>query len=138
MKKSRGRLGVLVLVAIPIVLGLAMTAAAHRTSAARTTKVSVTEGKPSEFRYILSKKSVPKGTVVFTVTNKGTLGHDFKVCASSKGGKANKCKGKGTKVLSHGKSTKLTIVFTKKGSYEYLCTVPGHAAGGMKGDLKVT
>ena len=35
-------------------------------------------------------------------------------------------------------STALTIKFTKTGTYEYMCTVPGHAAAGMKGDLKVT
>jgi nitrite reductase (NO-forming) len=41
-------------------------------------------------------------------------------------------------VISPGKTTSVTVTFTKKGTYEYLCTVPGHAAAGMKGDLKVT
>jgi len=44
----------------------------------------------------------------------------------------------GTKMISPGKSAKLTIVFKRKGAYEYLCVVPGHAAAGMKGDLKVS
>ena len=26
----------------------------------------------------------------------------------------------------------------KKGSYKYICTIPGHAEKGMKGTLKVT
>ena len=30
------------------------------------------------------------------------------------------------------------VTFAKAGTYEYLCTIPGHAAGGMKGLLKVT
>ena len=29
------------------------------------------------------------------------------------------------------------MTFTAPGTYEYLCTVPGHAAGGMKGLLTV-
>jgi uncharacterized cupredoxin-like copper-binding protein len=32
----------------------------------------------------------------------------------------------------------LKVTLSKKGSYEYLCTIPGHAANGMKGVLKVT
>jgi uncharacterized cupredoxin-like copper-binding protein len=32
----------------------------------------------------------------------------------------------------------LKVTVSKPGNYEYLCTVPGHAAGGMKGTLKVT
>ena len=31
-----------------------------------------------------------------------------------------------------------TVTFTKPGNYPYLCTLPGHAAAGMKGVLKVT
>ena len=30
------------------------------------------------------------------------------------------------------------VTFTKPGMYPYLCTLPGHAAAGMKGVLKVT
>ena len=47
-----------------------------------TTKVTV---KASEFKYVFSKKSVPTGTVVFTVINKGKISHDFKI-----GGKKTK------------------------------------------------
>jgi uncharacterized cupredoxin-like copper-binding protein len=31
----------------------------------------------------------------------------------------------------------LTVTFTAPGTYEYLCTVPGHAAAGSKGLLTV-
>ena len=41
-------------------------------------------------------------------------------------------------MLAPGSETSLTVTFTKPGTYRYLCTVPGHAAAGMKGDLKVT
>ena len=41
-------------------------------------------------------------------------------------------------LLTPRKSASLTIAFKKAGSFEYLCTVPGHAAAGMKGNLNVT
>jgi uncharacterized cupredoxin-like copper-binding protein len=88
-------------------------------------RVTVTAGKPSEFRFTLSPRSVRKGTVVFRVVNKGGIPHDFKV------------NGKKTPLLSPGKSATLTVAFAKTGKFPYLCTVPGHAAAGMKGVLAV-
>ena len=114
------------------------TPTAPSPSAAATTKVAVTAGKPTEFAFTLSKKRFVTGTVVFTVVNKGKIAHTFKVCSSPKGGTANACKGTVTKLISPSKSAKLTIVFKQKGTYEYLCAVPGHAAAGMQGDLTVT
>jgi uncharacterized cupredoxin-like copper-binding protein len=35
-------------------------------------------------------------------------------------------------------SAYLTVTFTAPGTYEYLCTIPGQAAAGMKGLLTVT
>jgi uncharacterized cupredoxin-like copper-binding protein len=106
-------------------------------AADRTTKVKVTAGKPTEFSFRLSRRSVPTGKVVFTIVNKGTIAHTFKVCAKPGNGKANACKGKGTKPIPPKKTVKLTVSFGKTGTYEYLCTIPGHAAAGMKGTLKV-
>jgi uncharacterized cupredoxin-like copper-binding protein len=104
----------------------------------RVTTVNVTAGKPSEFRFILSTKVLRHGTVTFRMKNGGTIPHDLKICASPKGGLANSCAGKGTKLISPAQSTTLTYTFKTKGTYEYLCTVPGHAAAGMKGDVRVT
>jgi len=94
-------------------------------TAAATTTVKVTAGQPSEFHFQLSTSSVTPGKVVFDVTNKGTISHDFKI------------DGKQTPLIAPGKSAKLTVAFTKAGKYPYLCTVPGHAAAGMKGTLTV-
>jgi uncharacterized cupredoxin-like copper-binding protein len=116
-------------------LMLALPAADAATNA---TSITVTAGTPSEFGFKLSKKTFAHGAVVFHVTNSGNIPHDFKVCASSKGGLKNTCTGKTTKLLTHGQSATLSYTFKTKGTYEYLCTVPGHAAAGMKGDLKVT
>lgn len=91
-------------------------------SAAKTTTVVV---KATEFKFALSKKSVPVGTVVFKVVNKGKIGHDFKI------------HGKKTKIIAPGKSATLKVVFKKKGRYAYVCDITGHARLGMKGTLAV-
>ena len=130
---SRFRMFAAVFAVSAVVLGWALPAGA-RTSA---TVVTVTAGK-SGFSFSLSKSSVPHGAVTFKVKNAGGFPHSFKVCSSAKGGTANSCAGKGTATISPGGSATLSVTFAKAGSYEYLCTVPGHAANGMKGILKVT
>ena len=124
-------------VAVPVAL-------AHSGHAAGAT-VTVTAGKPSEFGFVLSSKSVKHGAITFKVTNGSSSGlsHDFFLCSSpakstSTASLPNSCKGKGTTQLGKGQSATLKVTVSKAGSYEYLCTVPGHAAGGMKGILKVT
>jgi nitrite reductase (NO-forming) len=79
----------------------------------------------TEFKFKLSKKTVPVGKVTFTVVNKGKLAHDFKIA------------GKKTPLIKPGKKATLTVAFKKAGKYGYICTVPGHAAAGMKGVLTV-
>jgi uncharacterized cupredoxin-like copper-binding protein len=94
---------------------------AHKAAAATTVTVSAVD-----FKFKLSATSIKKpGTVNFKVTNNGHTSHDFSI-----GGKT-------TKLLSPGKSATLTVKFAKKGSFYYECTVPGHAALGMKGYFKV-
>ena len=122
-------LAALALVAVPV------AQAGHARAAGA---ISVTTGKPSEFGFKLSAKSVPHGAVTFTITNGGTVPHDFKVCSKPTTTKADKCTGKGTALISPGAKATLKVSFLKAGSYEYLCTVPGHATAGMKGLLKVT
>jgi uncharacterized cupredoxin-like copper-binding protein len=115
--------------ALVVVVGaLVFAAAAFGTTrlAGATTNVAVTAGKPSELRFTLSKRTVPRGTVVFKVTNRGKSRHDFKIA------------GKKTKLLAPGATATLRVAIARAGRYAYLCTVPGHAAAGMKGTLRVT
>ena len=92
---------------------------------ARSTATTVKVTAKDTLRFTLSRKSAPHGKTIFKVINKGTLRHDFKIA------------GKKSKLVQPGKSGKL-IVTLKAGKLKYLCTVPGHAAAGMKGVLKVT
>ncbi len=101
------------------------------------TVVNVVAGKTG-YSFMLSKSSVPHGAITFKVKNAGAFPHSFKLCSSPSGGKANSCAGKGTPMITPGASATLTVTVARKGTYEYLCTVPGHAANGMKGILKVT
>ena len=98
--------------------------------------ITVTAGKPSELAFKLSKYSrLPVGTPIeFKVTDGGVAFHDFKICTSPKTSfKANTCTGLGTKVLHPGQTATLTVTLKSAGLYEFLCTVAGHAAAGMKG-----
>jgi uncharacterized cupredoxin-like copper-binding protein len=92
-------------------------------TAALLAKVNVAA---SEFKFVLSKKTARRGVVVFKVKNVGKIKHDFEI------------KSRKTKLLSPGQSATLRVTFLRKGSYPYKCTVPGHAAAGMKGIFKIT
>jgi uncharacterized cupredoxin-like copper-binding protein len=106
------------------VVAAALALAAAALASPTATSVTVTAGKPSELKFTLSKTSVPAGAVTFRVTNKGKSTHDFKIA------------GKKSAQLRPGKSAVL-VVTLKKGKAAYLCTLPGHAAAGMKGTLTV-
>jgi uncharacterized cupredoxin-like copper-binding protein len=114
---------VLVVLIALVALVAAVSAFGGSSSTAATT-VSVTLGKPGEFNITLSKKAIAKGVTTFKVVNKGAIAHDFKIA------------GKTTKHLTTGKTATLKATL-KKGKYPFLCTLPGHAAGGMKGTLTV-
>jgi uncharacterized cupredoxin-like copper-binding protein len=115
---------VIVVLAATVTLVAAVSAFGGSNASSATT-VSVTAGKPSEFRFVLSKKTFVKGVTTFKVTNKGTIEHNFKVA------------GKKTVLIKPGKTATLKVTFTKAGKFPFLCTVPSHAAAGMKGTLAV-
>jgi uncharacterized cupredoxin-like copper-binding protein len=109
------------LVAALALLVVAAPAGARPTRAQATT-VTVTM---KEFKFILSKKSVPHGKVIFKLVNKGALAHNFKIAT------------KKSASIAPGKTGTLVVTLAK-GLHPYKCTIDGHAAAGMKGVLKVT
>jgi uncharacterized cupredoxin-like copper-binding protein len=100
--------------------GFALAAGSSAAGTGQHAAVTTVTVAASEFKFKLSRKTAPVGTVVFKVVNKGKIAHDFKI------------NGKKTPLLKPGKSATLKVVF-KKGRFAYLCTVPGHAKLGMKG-----
>jgi mono/diheme cytochrome c family protein len=124
--------------------GYESSPAAAQRQAASPTMITVTAGKPTEFAFRLSKSSLlpwrakTPSVVTFKVTNRGASPHNFKICTTpTKVANANSCAGKGTKVLRPGQSTTLAITFERRGSYEYLSSLPEQAAQGMKGLIGV-
>ena len=80
----------------------------------------------TEFRFTLKPKVVKQGVaVVFTVTNRGRVSHDFRI------------RGRKTAVVGAGKRGTLRVTFAKAGRYRYICTLPSHAVAGMAGVLVV-
>jgi plastocyanin len=89
--------------------GGASAKASHATSQSQAaTHVTVTA---TDSKFTLSRRSVPLGAVIFTVTNGGKIRHDFKIA------------GKKTPVLLPRHSATLRITFSKRGRYRYLSTV---------------
>jgi uncharacterized cupredoxin-like copper-binding protein len=128
------------LLAFAAVAGVfALVAAIPALAAPKATSIKVTISKTKEFAFTLSPKSAAHGVITFTVNNGGNLPHDFELCSKpSSSASATTCTGKKTALISPGASAKLTVTVLKAGTYQYLCTVPGHAAAGMRGLLKVT
>ena len=90
---------------------------------AQATTVRVSGG---EFFFKLTTKTLAKpGAVTFVFKNIGHVAHDFRI------------NGKQTPLIGPQKTAKIVVTFKKKGKYAYLCTVPGHAAAGMKGVFTV-
>jgi uncharacterized cupredoxin-like copper-binding protein len=118
---------------IPILLALLATAIVSLTvvqlAPGRTLRSSATKTiqvKAGEFFFRLSTKTIARpGKVTFVLKNVGHVKHDFKI------------NNKKTPLTAPGKTAKLVVTFKKKGKYPYLCTVPGHAAAGMKGFVTV-
>ncbi len=106
------------------VFAVAPFAAAHPAAKQKTTTIKVIA---KEYKFILSKKSAPAGVVIFKVTNKGKIAHDFKIA------------GKKTPNIKSGKTAKPLKVTLKKGKkYPFKCTIDSHALFGMKGTFKAT
>jgi uncharacterized cupredoxin-like copper-binding protein len=123
LQRVRILLALLIVGVVGAGAALAIPAIGARSTAAKTVTIKVTA---TDFKFKLSRTSVPTGTtVIFKVTNKGQIPHDFKI------------NGKKTPLVAPKQSTTLKVTFIKAGKYPYLCTVPGHAAAGMKGVLTV-
>jgi uncharacterized cupredoxin-like copper-binding protein len=73
---------------------------------------------------VKTRQAVKHGVVRFVVTNNGKIRHDFVIG------------GLRTPQLAHGQSYTRNITL-RKGVYAYKCSIPGHAAAGMKGLLVV-
>ena len=102
-----------------------ITASSVLAARSQTQKTTIRVSALDTLKFKLSATRAPHGTVVFIVTNTGSIKHDFSIA------------GKKTIQLGHNKSATLTVTL-RKGRYPYKCTVDGHAAAGMKGTFTAT
>jgi nitrite reductase (NO-forming) len=112
------RLTAVSILTLAALAGAVSPSAIARPNAAVATTIAVSG---TEFAFTLSKKSGARGVLVFRFANRGKIEHDFKIA------------GKKTPLLRPGATATLRVKITKPGRYTYICTVPGHAAAGMKG-----
>jgi plastocyanin len=92
---------------------------ASGSSAAKYTVTAV------DFRFLKMPKTVAAGAHTFTLVNRGQATHDLRLA------------GKKTRILNNGERAVLKVTLKGGKTYAFLCTVPGHAALGMKGKLVV-
>jgi len=76
--------------------------------------------------YVYKNATAPAGPLTIDSQNKSQTVHDISVQGQATG---KEVKGGGTSTIK---------VDLKPGKYTFLCTVPGHAAAGMKGTLTIT
>lgn len=107
--------------------GLALAAAGAVLRPAHAATVQHVTVKMSEFRFRLSTATVHRGTVVFTIVNRGQIQHDFSI---------QKLQRVST-LVQPGHTTTMRVTFKRAGTYYYLCTVGAHVQYGMFGNLHV-
>jgi plastocyanin len=107
--------------------GLCLAAGATVLAPAHAASVQRVTVKMSEYRFRLSTNTVHRGTVIFTILNKGQLQHDFSIQKLQKV----------SSLVQPGQKTTMRVTFRKTGTYYYLCTVGAHVQYGMFGNLHV-
>ena len=110
--------------AVLVALAIAVPLASAQADGQRAASATTVQVKGGEFFFRLSTKTARPGKVTFVFKNIGHVSHDFRI------------HGRQTRLIGPGKTATLVMTL-KKGRYPYLCTVPGHAAAGMKGTFTV-
>lgn len=108
-----------------LIAAIAVVAIANKDDSSSGTSTGPVAVALSEYKVSPSTITVPVGGSL-TVTNEGTMPHNLAVTG-----------GPTTPDIAAGKSATLDLASLKEGTYEVTCTIPGHAAAGMKGTLVV-
>ena len=103
------------------------TASASTSSTGRGTTLHLTADPGGALRFNTTHLTAKAGKVTLILKNPSSSGMPHGIAVQGHGSSA---------VVGAGKTTTLTTTL-KKGSYTFLCPVPGHAAAGMKGTLTV-
>ena len=98
---------------------------ANKTTTAKGNKLAIDAVESGALRFAAGKAVANAGALMFSMKNPSPVQHNIAL----QGGKAGPVVGTG--------GTSSFTADLKPGKYTYLCTVPGHADGGMKGILTV-
>ena len=110
-----------------LVLAFAAPATSAPSSSSSTTlRISA---KAAGLAFSTTRLTAAHGTVTIMMKNLSPIPHDVAI-------QGNGVNTKG-KIVPKGGTSTVTATL-KKGVYTFLCTVPGHAAAGMKGKLTIT
>ena len=114
--------------------------------AARVVEISITDND-GDLAYMPNSIAVKKGEQIdFVLRNAGALDHEFKLDSPENNAKHKTEMGKNpemehddanAKRLAPGQSDHLIWKFSKGGTFEFACLIPGHYEVGMHGVIKV-
>ena len=92
---------------------------------AKDGKLQIDADPSGALAFTAGKANAPAGSVMFAMENPASIQHNIALQGGATG-----------PVVGQGGTSEFTEK-VKPGKYTYLCTVPGHADGGMKGELTV-
>lgn len=95
------------------------------TATAKNGVLKIDADESGALAFSASKATAPPGKVEFTMENPSPIQHNIALEGGPQGD-----------VVGNGGISRFATTL-KPGKYVFLCTVPGHAEGGMKGDLTV-
>jgi uncharacterized cupredoxin-like copper-binding protein len=95
------------------------------TATAKNGKLQIDADETGALAFTASKATAPPGKIEFVMDNPSPIDHNIALEGDGEGD-----------VVGNGGTSTFTADL-KPGKYVFLCTVPGHAEGGMKGDLTV-
>jgi len=123
---SRRFIGLLVAMSAVLALGACSSSSKSSEPTKTVTNGKITVEGFDSLHFDVGTIKTTAGPLEVTFTNKGSLQHTFTIEGTDLDLKANAGK------------TETGTVTLAKGTYKYECTVPGHAQGGMKGEIEVS
>ena len=124
-----------------VVLAILLVACGGEPEAPPAVSIAI-KGQDS-FRYDPETLSVPTGAhVTLTLENTGVLEHSWVLIPDTvdpvEANDSDALGGATTGIVPGGNSGTVTFTAPPVGTYTFVCTVPGHAAGGKIGTMTVT
>jgi plastocyanin len=128
----------LTLVIVVLLTGLMLAACGGDTAPSGPAPVTIDVAGYDEFRFDPNSITVDAGAeVTINFQNAGALEHNWLLVSQAvdvaSATEADAIAGANTGIVGSGQSTSITFTAPPAGTYTMVCTVPGHAVGGMVG-----